>query len=116
VEFDPLAFEWHYQLGNWLRFARRNADRTKPPSSEEIRTLWETYDTCEYEKSRPDGRRSELRNIAFAGVCQGLAEVIQAESRSNRSNYVSVRNIRFGDLKFRNGSEAVNFLMEGVHE
>ncbi len=116
VKLDPTAYEWHYQFGNWLRFLRRRTGQdfaqSQIPTEEELTTLWETYAVCEYPKFEPDDPKMEstLSNMALAGLCQGLAEIIRSRQFGVRSDFPVV----VGGLEFQDESCMVDFVLDNI--
>jgi len=108
VDLDPTCYEWHYHLGNWLRHARRRKGTASMVSEEEEQALWETYEKCDYVKIEA-GRNSRLRNKAFAGILQAIAENLKVRKINRMFGPV-----KFGDLKFSSDAEAAEFIVQDI--
>ncbi|XP_021943414.1 uncharacterized protein LOC110842021 isoform X2 [Folsomia candida] len=112
VNLDPLVYEWHYNLGNWIRCERKtlagmsdNFLLKQCPTEEEMQILWETYDVCTYTKIGDDGKATTLRRMALAGVCQGMAEVVRYRCRASLGG-----SFKFGGLHLANNFATVEFI------
>lgn len=89
----------------------RNTDLSRKlcPNEEEIRILWETYDVCDYVKTGDDGKATNLRRMALAGVCQGIADLLR-----NRAMFGAQGGLTFGGLQLADDLEAVKFIRDQV--
>lgn len=107
VKLDPTAFNWHYRLGNWLRFRRRQlGERNSRPSGLELQTVWETFAVCEYRKKDENGSDTSLRKMALAGLLQALAEIV----RFRRFEGCANEPLSVGTLTFDNEQDIVSFI------
>jgi len=108
---DPDRYEWHYQIGSYLRLSRRRLDTKMCITVDEETILWETYDKCKYKKYNEDGSDSDLNRKAYAGVIQGLAEKVlyRFYNRTPKNTPLT-----FGDLYFKGDEEGVQYIMDGI--
>jgi hypothetical protein len=99
-----------------MHFSRRSKDYHSyhaSPSDEEIQVLFKTYDLSDLAREK-----KELKNIALAGLCQGLADHIAAVvySRGRNRNVRGETGVRFGSLEFESFEAAVHYVRERIDE
>jgi len=107
MKLDPRDYEWNYQFANWARLQRRTHDRLACISEEEMNTLWETYDKCEYKDTKDD---QTLRGMAFFGVLQGIAELLKFRSFQR----ITDAPFMFGELVLENDEAARTYVLTGI--